>query len=113
MTKYVSVAFVSLLLSSLSQILLKKSSQEKKKSFILEYLNLKVMVAYVILFICMLLTVYIYKGIEYKYGAIIESMSFLVVMSCSRMFLGEKISLNKLFGNIAIVVGVIIFSVKI
>ena len=113
MNKYFMVAFASVLLSCFSQVLLKKSSGEKKKSVIFEYLNVKVISSYGILFACMLLMVYVYSGVEYKYGAIIESLAYLIIMVFSGIFLKEKITKKKIIGNLIIVLGVVIFSLNL
>ena len=113
MNRYIAVALVSLVFSCFAQILLKKSSSEKKKHFIFEYLNVKVCAAYGIIFICMLLMIYAFTGMYYRYGAIIESLAYLLIMLLSRLFLKEKITRRKLIGNCIIVVGVLIFTINI
>ena len=110
---YVGVAIFSVLLSSLSQVLLKKSSAESKKHWVFEYLNLKVVIAYSIIFICMLLMIYAFTGMYYRYGAVIESLAYLLIMVFSRIFLKEKITKRRVIGNLIIVVGVIIFTLNI
>ncbi len=60
--------------------------------------------------VCMLLTIIAYRGMPFKYGAVLESLSYLYIMILSRLFLHEKLTKKKLAGNIIIVAGVIIFS---
>lgn len=110
MVKYFMIAVVSGILSSFSQVLLKKSTQKEKKSVWGEYLNLYVMIGYALMVSCMLLTVIAYRGIPFKYGAVIESLVYLYIMILSRIFLKEKLTKKKIIGNIIIVIGVIIFS---
>ena len=110
---YAAAIIVSLLLSALSQVLLKKSSGEKKKSFIEEYLNVKVITAYIIYFVVALIVIYAYTGIEYRVGAALSALSYLVLMSCGRIFFKEKLTLRRIIGNCVIVLGVIIFSLNI
>lgn len=111
MAKYFAVAIFSGVLSSFSQILLKKSAAGKKETTLSEYLNIRVIVAYGITFICMLLTIIAFKGIPYKYGPVLESLTYIYIMILSRLFIGEKITKNRLLGNIMIAVGVIVFSI--
>ena len=113
LNKHVAVALFSLILSSLSQVLLKKSSGETRKRLIFEYLNVKVCVAYSVIFVCAILTVYALKGMDYKYVTAIESLSYILIMLFSRLFLKEKITLRKMIGNCVIVLGVLIFSVNL
>jgi len=111
MAKYFAIAIFSGILSSFSQILLKKSALKKKNTVISEYLNMQVIMAYGITFICMLLTIIAFKGIPYKYGSVLESLTYIYIMILSKLFIGEKITKHRLLGNIIIVIGVIIFSV--
>jgi drug/metabolite transporter (DMT)-like permease len=106
---YVGVALVSVVLSSLSQVLLKKSSGEKKKHRLFDYLNPKVLIAYGTILICMFLMIFAFTGMYYRYGAVIESLAYLLIMVFSRIFLGEKITKRRVIGNLIIVAGVIIF----
>lgn len=74
-----------------------------------EYLNPYVIIGYGMMVVSTLLTVGGYVGLEYKNGAVIESLGFVLVMILSRMFFGEKITKKKLLGNILILVGILIF----
>jgi len=112
MNKYLLAALVSMIISSLAQVLLKKSSGEKKKSVIFEYLNIKVITAYFMTSVSMLLVIYTFKGINYKYGTVIESLAYLPIMLFSRLFLKEKITMRKILGNTAIIAGAIIFTMN-
>ena len=104
------MALLSVVLSSLSQILLKKAAVKKRRHWAFDYLNEKVIGAYSITFVCMLLMIYAFTGMYYRFGAVIESLSFLLIMVFCRIFLGEKITRRKVMGNGLIVFGVILFS---
>jgi drug/metabolite transporter (DMT)-like permease len=110
--KHVAVALLSVVLSSLAQILLKKSSGEVKKHWVFDYLNIKVSVAYGIIFVCMFMMIYAFRSIHYKYGVVIESLSYLIIMVFSRFLLKEEITIKRLIGNCIIVLGVLIFTIK-
>ena len=110
MIKYYLIAIFSGMLSSFSQILLKKSAQKEKKSIIQEYINPYVIGGYAITAICMILTIIAYRGMPFKYGAVLESLTYLYIMVLSKLLLGEKLTRKKIIGNIIIVIGVIIFS---
>jgi len=110
---YVGAAILSVILSSLSQILLKKSSGEKKKHWIFEYINPKVLIAYGTIFVCMFLMIFAFTGMYYRYGAVIESLAYLLIMVFSRIFLKEKITKRRVIGNLIIVIGVLIFTINI
>ena len=110
MIKYYLIAIFSGMLSSFSQILLKKSAQKEKKSIIQEYINPYVIGGYAITAICMILTIIAYRGMPFKYGAVLESLTYLYIMVLSKLLLGEKLTRKKIIGNIIIVIGVIILS---
>lgn len=110
MTKYILLAIFSGVISSLAQILLKKSAQEEKRSRLGEYLNWKVIAAYGITFTSMLLMIVVYKGIPYKFGPVLEALTYLYIMILGRWLLGEKVTKKKVIGNLIIAAGVVIFS---
>lgn len=58
----------------------------------------------------MVLTVIAYKGVPFKYGAVLESLAYLYIMVLSRVFLNEEITRKKAAGNFIIVAGVVLFS---
>lgn len=110
MIKYVLIAIFSGILSSFSQVLLKMSAGKQKHTILGEYLNSYVIGGYFIMVFCMLLTVVAYRGIPFKYGAVLESLVYLYIMVLSRVFLKEKLTKNKITGNVIIIMGIIIFS---
>jgi len=108
--KYVLIFLFSVFIASLSQILLKKSANKNYNNKLKEYFNKYVITAYFIFFISTILTIVAYKGIELKYGAIIGSVGYIFILIMSKMFLGEKISRNKLLGIFLIILGIFVFS---
>ncbi len=75
-----------------------------------EYINTYVIGGYIITAVCMVLMIISYRGIPYKYGAVIESLAYLYIMIFSKLLLGEKLTKKKVAGNVIIIFGVIIFS---
>ena len=110
--KYVLIFLLSVFIASVSQILLKKSANKNHTNEWREYLNKYVITAYFIFFISTILTIIAYKGVELKYGQIIESVGYIFVLIMSKMFLDEKITKNKLLGIFLIIVGIFVFNVK-
>ena len=109
MNNYWLVLFLAVAISSASQMLLKKGASKQYNSVILEYLNPWVILGYGMMILSTLCVIYAYKGVEYKNGAIIESLGFLVVMVLSRVFFGEKITMKKILGNMIILAGIVVF----
>ena len=100
---------LSVVVASLSQILLKKSASKTYSSVLREYLNPYVIIGYGMMVVSTLLTVGGYAGLEYKNGAVVESLGFVLVMLLSRFFFGEKITRKKLLGNALILLGIFAF----
>jgi multidrug transporter EmrE-like cation transporter len=108
--KYVLIFLLSVFIASVSQILLKKSANKNHANGWREYLNKYVIIAYFIFFISTILTIIAYKGVELKYGPIIESVGYIFILIMGKMFLNEKITKNKMLGILLIIIGVCIFS---
>lgn len=83
MNKYVLLLILAVLVSSISQIILKKSASKTYDSVLKEYLNVYVITGYVLMVISTVLVVLGLKGVPYKNEPIIESLGYLFVMILS------------------------------
>lgn len=99
----------SVVIAAFSQILLKKSAKITYKAWMQEYLNPYVIIGYSMMIVSTVLTIFAYKGLEYKNGPIIESLGYILVMLLSCYFFGEKITKLKLLGNLLILIGIVVF----
>ncbi|MBQ7740842.1 MAG: EamA family transporter [Eubacterium sp.] len=97
-------------ISSVSQIVLKKSAQKEYSSRIKEYLNPNVICAYIVFFGATLCSILAYKKIPLSLGPILESSGYIFVAVLSYLFLKEKISKKKFIGLAVIIIGIIIYS---
>ena len=104
----VCVFILSVFLSSVSQIMLKMSSQKKYASLIKEYLNPMVITAYIIFFSCTLIAMYSLKVVPLSAAPVLEASGFIFVAVLSRLFLKEHISKRKMLGLALIFIGIII-----
>ncbi|MBR1884110.1 MAG: EamA family transporter [Clostridia bacterium] len=107
--KYVLLLLSSVFIAACSQILLKKSAKEEHSSKIKEYLNLKVIVGYGMMFASTIFSILGFRGLDYKNGPIIEAFGYIFIMILSRIFLKEKITTKKVIGNSLIILGIIVF----
>lgn len=107
---YIGIFLFGICISSFSQILLKKSAGEKKDNFIKEYLNIRVIIAYLIFIAATFCSIFAYKSIPLSMGPILESMQYVFIAILSHLFLKEHISKRKVLGLFVIVMGVIVFS---
>lgn len=109
MSKYWLVLFLAVVISALSQMLLKQGASKKYDSVVQEYLNPWVISGYALMILSTLCIIYAYRGVAYKNGAIIESLGYLLIMILSRLLFREKITKKKLAGNLIILAGVLVF----
>ena len=107
---FILVLLCNFLVSSLSQIILKKSALKKRDKWYKEYLNIMVIGAYSIFVLVTLVNVYSLKFVDLSYSAILESSTYIFVPLLSFLFLKEKISKNKIIGILIITTGIIICS---
>lgn len=108
----IGIMVVNAFLSACSQILLKKSSLDKHSSLWQEYINWRVMTAYLIYVYVLLSNAFAYQGVAYKYGSIIGTASYFFLMLLSKLMLKETISRKTIIGNIIIVTGMIVYACK-
>jgi len=108
---YIAVFLAGVLISSVSQIILKKSAVAEHESFMKEYLNSRVIGAYSIFIVATFCTIYAYKAVPLSMGPVLESSQYIFVAVLSYIFLKEKISRRKLTGLIIIIAGIIVFSI--
>ncbi len=111
MTTYIIIFLSASLVSAFSQILLKIAARQQYKSWIYEYLNVRVIVAYAIFFLATLLTVYCYKVIPLSIGAMLESSGYVFVTLLGYLILKERVSKNKIIGMALVILGVIVVAV--
>ena len=105
------IYILGVFVSSIAQILLKKSANIERESKLKEYLNFKTIFAYGIFFGATLCTLFAYKYIPLTMGTILETTGYIFITILSYIFLKEKISRKKLIGLIIIIIGILIFSI--
>ena len=111
MTLILSGVFLfSVLISSISQILLKKSADKTYDSRLKEYLNPLVIIAYGMFFCSMMITMYCYRYVDVSAGPIFESAGYIFVGVLGYIFLKEKFTAKKIVGMLLIMLGIVIFS---
>lgn len=104
------VFVVSVLISSISQVMLKTSANKSYSDRIKEYLNPTVIIAYCLFFLSTLITVFAYKVVPLSLGPVLESTGYIFVAVLGVVLLKEKMSRRKLFGMILILAGIALFS---
>ncbi len=110
MNFFVLLAIASVVLGSLSQVLLKKAALKDHGSFIKEYMNLPVVVAYGLLGMTTLLNTVASQKMSLTVLSAIDSLGYVFVLLLSFFVLKEKIGNKKLMGMGMIVAGVLVFT---
>ncbi|MCX4339838.1 MAG: EamA family transporter [Lachnospiraceae bacterium] len=105
---YIVLFLLSVLISSVSQIILKTSADRQYESKIKEYLNFRVIAAYGIFFVSSVMTILAYNGVPLSMGAVLETTGYLWVTLLGHLILKEKITICKIIGLVIIMLGVMI-----
>ena len=104
------VFIVSVLISSISQVMLKTSANKSYSDRIKEYLNPTVIIAYGLFFLSTLITVFAYKVVPLSLGPVLESTGYIFVAVLGVVLLKERMSRKKLIGMVLILGGITLFS---
>lgn len=107
---FAGIYLFSVFISSVSQVLLKKSAESKHKNALAEYLNPRVIVAYGLFFGATLVTVIALKYVPVSLGTVLESTGYIFVTILGVVFLKEQVSRRKLIGLGIILAGVLLYS---
>ena len=110
MINYIIIFLISVLISSVSQVILKTSANEEHKNKIKEILNIKVILAYGLFFGATLLTMLAYRKVPLSLGVVLETTGYLYVAILGSLILKESLDKYKIWGNVLIIIGIIIFS---
>ncbi|MEH2944999.1 multidrug ABC transporter [Lachnospiraceae bacterium KK002] len=108
---YVLVFLIAVFMSSVSQILLKKSANKEYDNKIKEYLNFPVIIAYGLFFCSSLVVVLAYKGVPLAMGPVLEATGYIWVSILGGIFLKEHISRKKVLGLAVIIIGILVFNI--
>lgn len=108
--KYIIIWIISVLISSIAQVMLKAEANREHESRLKEYLNPMVITAYGIFFLSTFLTMYALKYVPLTYSPIIEPLSYIFVPVIGVLVLKEKISRRRVLGIAVMLVGIAVFS---
>lgn len=116
MNKTIDFGYIGLMLfgvgiSSFSQVLLKKAANRRYANKMKEYLNIRVITAYLLFFLASICTILAYREVPLSMGPILESSSYVFVTIFSFIFFNERIGKSKLTGLFLIVLGILVFSI--
>ena len=104
------IAFFSVFVASISQILLKQSAQAEHKNIFLKFLNWRVIAGYGLMFVTTILNVFSYREVELRITPMIESTGIIWVTILAVFWLGEKPSKRTILSIVVTIIGIIVFS---
>lgn len=106
--------FIAIFFTAVAQILLKTGSEKSLgKSFFSSYFNFYSILGYVMLLLTTLITLYALKEMELKFTIIFMPFLYIFIGIFSYIFFNEEFSKRKFFGSLLIILGIIIFNIKI
>lgn len=108
MVLYIAISLGGVFISAVSQVLLKKASMKIYASPIQEYLNPKVIFAYMLFVGTTLISVTAYKVIPLSLGAVLETTSYLYITFFSVVIFKEKLNSKKVAALLLIIAGSIV-----
>ena len=107
---YAVLILIGTFISSVAQVMLKKAARRQYASFWQEYLNPRVIIAYVIFFGASLLAVFAYRAVPLSMGPILESTGYIYVTVFGVVIFHEKLSPRKLAALGLILGGIVVYS---
>lgn len=105
---YIGILLASVLMSSVSQAMLKASSNKTYETRIAEYMNPLVVGAYALLFLSTLLVVISLKVLPLTLLPLFEALGYVFVTAIGIVAFKEHVSCRKAIGILAIIAGVLI-----
>lgn len=106
----VCLLLLSVFISSVSQIILKRAADKTYESTLKEYMNPMVIGAYGLFFCSVILTMLALKHVPLSMSPILESTGYIFVSVMGYIFLKERFSRRKLMGFALILAGIVIFN---
>ena len=107
---YAGINLLGVFVSSVSQVLLKKSAMREHGSAVREYLNPYVIFAYALFVGSTLLSVIAYRGIPLSMGPILDATGYLWVTLFGVTIFHERMSARKLLALALIVCGIVVYA---
>ncbi len=108
--KYAACLLAGVLISSVSQVLLKKSAMKQYDSLLQQYLNPYVAVAYTMFFASSLLTIFAYRKLPLSMGPVLEATSYIYVTVFGVTIFKEKMGMRNYLALALILAGIFVYA---
>ena len=111
MLKYYILYLLSVIITVISQLLLKTGARmNQERHWLYSYFNLYTISGYFLLFLTTLMTLIVLKYMPLKMTIFFAPMNYILLLFLTFIFLKEKVGRIQLFGIITIIAGIIIYS---
>ena len=104
------LAVFNVFIAAVAQMMLKKSAAQKHSSFIHEYLNPWVIIAYMLMGVSLVSNIFVMShGVLLKEMGVIGASSYLFVPTLAAICFNEKFRRKKIYSTALIILGSVIF----
>ena len=110
---YSAILLISVFISSVSQVILKKAALKQYDSTLKSYLNFPVIFAYVLFFLTTVITIFAYKVVPLSFGPVLESTSYIYVTAFGALFFKERVTAKKVIALALIIAGIAVYALTI
>lgn len=107
---YSLLLLFGVLISAISQVLLKKAAMKQYASPLQEYLNPQVIFAYVLFVGTTFLSILAYRGIPLNLGPVLETTSYIYVTIFGVTIFREQLTPKKVFALGLIILGIVVYA---
>lgn len=106
---YIFILIILCLVSTFSQVLLKKASQHKYDTFLKQYMNPYVFLGYSLFVVVVAVNIFLLRFIPIAIqSSISESMPLVLSFITGKLFFAESITKSKIIGGIFVIVGIFV-----
>ncbi len=106
---HAGIMLAAVFMATFAQVMLKTAANNCHNSILSEYLNFRVVSAYVIMILTTLMSIYALKVIPLSLGAVLDASSYVFVTFWGWYFFSENVDRYNLLGLGLILLGIGIF----
>lgn len=107
---YSALMLVGTFISAVAQVLLKKAAQRQYDSFWKEYLNARVIAAYIVFFAASLLAIFAYRVVPLSMGPILEATGYIYVTVFGVLIFKERLTWQRITALGLILSGIVVYA---
>ena len=104
------IMLASVFMASYSQILLKIAANAQYKSKLSEYLNVRVIGAYMLFAVSATVGMLVLRHIQLSLASVLEASGYINVAVLSTLLLKERLCIRQIGGILMIILGIVLFA---